>query len=63
MSKERNPEQKITRARLSPDAQEQIGTHLQIMFADIEGQPLTDDQIDLLLALRRVERERGRKGP
>ena len=32
-------------------------------FADIEGQPIPDDQIDLLLPLRRVEWEQGRKEP
>jgi hypothetical protein len=63
MSTEGHSEQKVTRARLGPDAREQIGTHLQAIFADIEGQPIPDDQIDLLLALRRVERERGRKEP
>lgn len=63
MSTEGNPEQKVTRPRLGPDAQEHIGAHLQAVFAEIEGQPLPDEQVDLLLALRRVERELGRKEP
>ena len=33
------------------------------MFAGVEGDPIPDDQIDLLIALRRVERERGRQSP
>jgi hypothetical protein len=61
MSTEGNLDQKVTRPRLGPDAREQIGTHLQTIFAEIEGQPIPDDHVDLLLALRRVERERGRK--
>jgi hypothetical protein len=61
MSTEINPDQKITRPRLGPDAREHIGAHLQAVYAEIEGQPIPDDQINLLLALRRVERELGRK--
>jgi len=61
MSIEGNLDQKEARPRLGSDAREQIGAHLQAVFAEIEGQPIPDDQIDLLLALRRVERERGRR--
>jgi hypothetical protein len=61
MSTERNPDQKVTSPQLGPDAREHIGAHLQVTYAEIEGQPIPDDQIDLLLALRRVERELGRK--
>ena len=61
MSTEGNPDQKVSYPRLGPDAQEQIGTQLQVIFAEIEGQPIPDEQIDLLLALRRVERELGRR--
>jgi hypothetical protein len=61
MSTEGNLDQKGSRPRLGPDAREQIGAHLQAIFAEIEGQPIPDEQIDLLLALRRVERELGRK--
>lgn len=59
MSTERNPDQKIP--RLGPDAREHIGAHLQAVYAEIEGQPIPNEQIDSLLALRRVERELGRK--
>ena len=61
MSTEGNPDQKVTRPRLDPDAREHIGAHLQIIFAEIEGQPIPDEQVDLLLTLRRVERELGRR--
>jgi hypothetical protein len=61
MSTEGNLNQTITCPRLGPDAWEQIGAHLQAIFAKIEGLPIPDEQIDLLLALRRVERERGSK--
>ena len=61
MSTEGNLDQKELRPRLGSDVREQIGAHLQAVFAEIEGQPIPDEQIDLLLALRRVERERGRK--
>jgi hypothetical protein len=60
MSTEGNLDQKASRPRLGSDAREQIGAHLQAIFAEIEGQPIPDEQIDLLLALRRVERELGR---
>ena len=62
MSTEANLDQKASRPRLGPDAREQIGAHLQAVFAEIEAQPIPDEQIDLLLALRRIERELGRKG-
>jgi hypothetical protein len=61
MSTEGNLDQKASGPRLGPDAREQIGAHLQTIFAEIGGQPITDEQIDLLLALRRVERELERK--
>lgn len=61
MSTKGNLEQDVSRPRLDADAREQIGAHLQAIFAEIEGQPIPDDQIDLLLALRRVERELGYK--
>lgn len=61
MSTEGKPDQKNTGPQLGPDAREHIGSHLQTIFAEIEGQPIPDEQIDLLLALRRVERELGRK--
>ncbi|WP_442931651.1 NepR family anti-sigma factor [Microvirga sp. CF3062] len=61
MSTEGNPDRKVTRPRLGPDAREHIGAHLQIVYAEIEGQPIPDEQVDLLLALRRAERELSRK--
>jgi hypothetical protein len=61
MSTERISDQKVTYPRLGPDAREQIGAHLQTILAEIEGLPIPDEQVDLLLALRRVERERGAK--
>jgi hypothetical protein len=61
MSTEGNPDPKIARPQLDTDAREHIAAHLQIIFADVEGQPIPDEQVDLLLALRRVERELGRR--
>ncbi|MBQ0823674.1 hypothetical protein HPT29_019565 [Microvirga terrae] len=61
MSTERNSDHKVSGPRLGPDARKRIAAHLQAIFAEIEGQPIPDDQIDLLLALRRAERELGRK--
>jgi hypothetical protein len=61
MSTKADRDHEAAHPRLEPDARKRIGTHLQTIFAEIEGQPLTDEQIDLLLALRRVERERVRK--
>ena len=61
MSTEGNPDQKLTAPQLGPEAREHIGAHLQAVFAEVEGEPIPDDQIDLLLALRRVERELGRR--
>ncbi len=42
---------------LGQDTRQHLGKHLQAAFADIEGEPLPNDHIDLLLALRRKERE------
>ena len=63
MSNEGRPDRKLAVPPLAPDARQQIGAQLKVVFADIEGEPLPDDQIDLLLALRRVERALGRKEP
>jgi hypothetical protein len=63
MSKVGCPDQKLASPPLGPDARQHIGAHLQAVFAEIEGEPIPDDQIDLLLALRRVERDLGRKEP
>lgn len=61
MRNEGRPDQKPAAPPLAPDAQEHIGAQLQVVFAGIEGEPIPNDQIDLLLALRRVEREPERK--
>ena len=61
MSIEGNPDQKVTALRLERDTREHLAAHLQAIFAEVEAEPLPNDQIDLLLALRRVERELGRR--
>ena len=61
MSTEGKLDQPGPHPRLEPDAREQIGARLQAVFAEIEGQPIPDEQIDLLLALRRAERELARR--
>jgi hypothetical protein len=63
MSKVGCPDQKFASPPLGPDARKHIGAQLQVVFAEIEGKPIPDDQIDLLLALRRIERDLGRKEP
>lgn len=45
---------------LAEDTRRHLGRQLQAVFAEVEGQPLPDDHIDLLLALRRKEREMAR---
>jgi hypothetical protein len=61
MRNEGRPDQKPTAPPLAPAAREHIGAQLQVVFAGIEGEPIPNDQIDLLLALRRVERDLERK--
>ena len=61
MRNEGRPDRKPAAPPLAPDTRKHLGAHLQVVFAEIEGEPIPDDQIDLLLALRRVERELGRK--
>ena len=61
MRNEGRPDQKLATPPLAPDTRKHIGAQLQVVFADIEGEPIPDDQIDLLLALRRAERELGRR--
>jgi hypothetical protein len=46
---------------LGRDARLHIGRELQAVFAMVEGEPIPNDQIDLLLALRRKERETARQ--
>jgi hypothetical protein len=45
---------------LGQDTRQHLGRQLQAVFADLEGEPLPNDHIDLLLALRRRERETAR---
>ncbi len=42
---------------LGQDTRQHLGRQLQAVFADVEGEPLPNDHIDLLLALRRKERD------
>ncbi|MBM6594393.1 hypothetical protein [Microvirga pudoricolor] len=42
---------------LDLDVQRHIGSELQNTFSEIEKGPLPDHHVELLLALRRVERE------
>jgi hypothetical protein len=46
--------------RLEPDIRQHIGLHLQAAFAEVETGPIPDEHVELLLALRRTERERQR---
>jgi hypothetical protein len=46
---------------LDLDVQRHIGTELQNTFSDVEKGPLPDQHVELLLALRRVEREMQRE--
>jgi hypothetical protein len=45
---------------LDEDVRYQIGTELQAVFASIEGEPIPNEHVDLLLALRRKERDLAR---
>jgi hypothetical protein len=45
---------------LGRDTRQHLGRQLQAVFGDVEGEPLPIDQIDLLLALRRKERDAAR---
>ncbi|KAA2237574.1 hypothetical protein [Salinarimonas soli] len=50
-----------TRARIERRTQTRIGYLLRTLHMPPEGSPIPDDQVDLLLALRRKERERRRE--
>jgi hypothetical protein len=63
MSNEGRPDRKLAAPLLAPEARKHLGAQLQVVFAEIEGEPIPTDQIDLLLALRRAERELARKEP
>jgi hypothetical protein len=62
MINEPTDERKEKPQPLGRDAQERIGAGLQATYTEVEGEPLPNEQVDLLLALRRKEREleRGR---
>jgi len=48
------------RGQLGKAAQVRIGRRLRVVYRSLMGDPIPDDYIDLLLALRRKEREQGR---
>jgi hypothetical protein len=50
------------RARIERRTQARIGRLLRTLHMPPEGSPIPDDQVDLLMALRRKERERRREG-
>jgi hypothetical protein len=52
--------QSIGRAQLGKAAQVRIGQRLRLIYRPLIGEAIPDEYIDLLLALRRKERERGR---
>jgi hypothetical protein len=45
-------------ARLDRAVQERLGRKLRALYSGFVGEPVPQDQIELLLALRRAERER-----
>ena len=45
-------------ASLDAGVRRRLGARLRAGYAGIEGEPLPDDQVDLLLRLRQKERER-----
>ncbi len=47
----------LERRPLDLDVQRHLGNQLQNTFSDVEKGPLPDLHVELLLALRRVERE------
>lgn len=50
------------RACLDPTAQGRIGAQLRAIYEEVvEGKPIPNEHVDLLLALRRSERERRRQ--
>ena len=48
------------KGHLGKAAQVRIGRRLRQVYRSVVGEPIPDDCIDLLLALRRKEREHGR---
>ena len=52
-------QQNARRGQLDRVAQCRIGRRLRLVYRHLVGEPIPDDQIDLLLALRWKEREQG----
>jgi Anti-sigma factor NepR len=52
--------QKHGRGQLGKSAQNRIGRRLRLVYRPLVGEPIPDECIDLILALRRKEREQGR---
>jgi hypothetical protein len=48
--------------RMDPAARGKIGAELRAVYDDVGREPLPNEHVDLLLALRRKERELKRKG-
>ena len=50
---------KLTRTpRLDQEARKHIGAHLRVAFEEFRKEPIPDEQVHLLLALRQKDRER-----
>ncbi|WP_414476211.1 NepR family anti-sigma factor [Microvirga sp. M2] len=54
------PQQTFGQGYLGKAAQVRIGRRLRLVYRPLIGEPIPDECIDLLLALRRKEREQGR---
>ena len=52
-------QQNVGRGQLDRVAQSRIGRRLRLVYRHVVGEPIPDDHVDLLLALRRKEREQG----
>ncbi|WP_195904201.1 NepR family anti-sigma factor [Microvirga lotononidis] len=52
--------QNFRKAHLGKAAQVRIGRRLRLVYRPLIGEPIPDECVDLLLALRRKERELGR---
>ncbi len=51
------PRQYKEEARLAPSVQTHLGRRLRTSYRSVVGEPIPQEQIELLLALRRAERE------
>lgn len=49
----------VKRGKLDRVAQSRIGRRLRLAYRPLVGEPIPDDHVDLLLALRWKEREQG----